>query len=214
MAEKNKTNYVKGNAIFLYDALHQETCADFVGDIAELIMSKPYRQPQTQNIANLETPYDISGHGVIDVFIDSPGGDVSQKNTILTFLNIARSKGIIIRTTVTGTAASCASLIAIQGTPGFRVMYQEAYNMIHYGRSVTAATAEGEAEKSFKTIKERHKYIVDTYKKFTDLTDKEIAACMKSEANYFSAKKCLEKNMCDWVLTDVGTYIKRENKQR
>ena len=213
---KDQTNYVKGNSVFLYDSLNQETCADLIGELTELVMSKVKKHQQLLdiNVKTMETPYDISGSNVIDIFINSPGGDVSYKNSIMALLNIARAKGAIIRTTVTGYAASSASQIAIQGTHGFRIMYQETYNLIHYGRSCDTATADGEAERIYKQEKRRRQNMFNTYKKFTSLTDKEIAECMKAEKHYFSAKECLNKNMCDWILTDTGIYLSRKDKQR
>jgi len=215
MSDKNiNANYVKQNSIFLYDTINQETCAELIGNLAEMVYN--IKSHPTKNDTKTNTsPYDINKSApTIDVFINSGGGQCSYMDSIMTFLNIARSKGAIIRTTVTGRAASAASQIAIQGTPGFRIMYQTAFHLVHYGNSSFNVSANGEAERAMKNEKQLRQNQVNTYKKFTKLTDKEIAECMKTEHHVFSAQQCLEKNMCDWILTDTGLYISRESNQR
>lgn len=209
----DKTNYVRGNAIFLYDSLQRENTAEMIGDLAHMVNKMPFASNYDYNTP-IESPYYLNTNTpVIDVFINSPGGKIYIMNTIMTFLNIARNKGAIIRTTVTGFAASCASMIAIQGTAGFRIMYDKAYNGIHYGNSDISVRANGEIDLAANNEKKCRQIQKDIYKKFTNMTDTEINACMKVEHHVYSAKECLEKNICDWVLTDAGRFIQR-NKQR
>jgi hypothetical protein len=106
----------------------------------------------------LKSPYDIdtSKHNVIDVFINSNGGDVTILNSISTLLGIAKSKGAIIRTTVCGKAYSCGSALAITGTPGFRIMYANAYHLVHFGTQTRTAKQESEIESVTNSMKEHH----------------------------------------------------------
>ena len=213
MADKKnpEANYVIGNAIFLYDTINLETCAGLIGDIASMV-EKIKPQSNKTSSPTITSPYDIqkqSSTPVIDIFINSPGGTCSIMDSIMAFVNIARSKGATIRTTVTGRAASCASQIAIQGTPGFRIMYQPAFHLVHYGNSSMNVSAEGEAERACKNEKQLRQHQIDTYKQFTSLTKKEINDCMKTEHHVFTAQQCLEKNMCDWILTNTGMFISR-----
>lgn len=215
MADKktNETNYVIENAVFLYDTINLDNCAKLMGDIASMVAKIRPNTNKTNSATNI-SPYDIHKPSqAIDVFINSPGGTCSLMDSIMTFLNIARSKGAIIRTTVTGRAASCASQIAIQGTPGFRIMYQTAFHLVHYGNSSMNVSAEGEVERACKNEKQLRQHQINTYKKFTNLTAKEINECMKTEHHVFSAEECLKKNMCDWILTDTGIFISRENQR-
>ena len=74
-------------------------------------------------------------------------------------------------------------------------------------------SANGEAERAYKNEKQLRQHQINTYKKFTNLTAKEIDECMKTEHHVFSAEECLKKNMCDWILTDTGIFISRENQR-
>ncbi|MBR6752278.1 MAG: ATP-dependent Clp protease proteolytic subunit [Alphaproteobacteria bacterium] len=210
---KTKANFVRDNAVFLYDYLNRETSAEMIGDLARMVNNIPTTQKNIDD-TTIQSPYDInSKNPVIDVFINSYGGSIYFMNSIMTFLNIARSKGAIIRTTVTGFAASSASMIAIQGTKGFRIMYDESYHIVHYGNSNVEVSAIGEVDlvaKNEKTVRNRQK---ERYKRFTNMTEKEINACMRTEHHQYDAKECLNKNMCDWILTDTGTFISRNNQR-
>ena len=210
---KTKANYVRGNAVFLYDSLYRDSTAEMIGDLARMVNEI---RPVTEfdNKSTIKSPYYIGNDTpVIDVFINSPGGGIHTMNSIMTFLNIARSKGAIIRTTITGHTASCASMIAIQGTAGFRIMYNASYNIIHYGNSDISVSANGEIDLAAKNEKRYRQSQKEIYKKFTDMTGKEIDECMKTEHHVYSAQECLEKNMCDWVLTDTSIFISRNNQR-
>ena len=212
MAKDNiNANYVRKNAIFLYDTINTDTCAELIGDLAEMV-NNIKNQPNKSETTTLKSPYDINkptATTVVDVFINSPGGNCATMDSIMSFLNIARSKGAIIRTTVTGRAASCASMIAIQGTHGFRIMYQTSYNLVHYGNTSLSVSASGEVERAAKNENQLRKNQINTYLQFTDMTEKEVKKCMETEHHVFSAQQCLEKNMCDWILTNEGKFITR-----
>lgn len=211
---KTKANFVRDNAVFLYDYLNRETSAEMIGDLARMVNNIPTTQKHIDD-TTIQSPYDInSKNPVIDVFINSHGGGIHTMNSIMTFLNIARSKGAIIRTTITGIAASCASMIAIQGTKGFRIMYDESYHVVHYGNSTIDVSAAGEVDLAAKNEKRYRNHHKEIYKRFTNMTEKEINACMRTEHHVYDAKECLEKNMCDWILTDAGLFIPRNTKQR
>jgi len=210
---KTKANYVRDNTIFLYDYLNRETTAEMIGDLARMVNNVQPSQTKADE-AIIQSPYNISNQTpIIDVFINSPGGNIHMMNSIMTFLNIARSRGAIIRTTITGSAASCASMIAIQGTPEYRIMYNDAYHIVHYGNSSIEVSANGEIDLAAKNEKRYRQRQIDKYKNFTKLTTKEINECMKTEHHVFSAKECLDKNMCDWILTDNGLFVSRDNQR-
>ena len=59
------------------------------------------------------------------------GGSVSGGNAIIDAMRRAQKRGIIVRTIVTGMAASMAAVIASAGTKGFRMITPNAEMMIH-----------------------------------------------------------------------------------
>lgn len=64
----------------------------------------------------------------IDIYINSPGGSVTSGLAIIDTMNFIKSD---IRTTVTGIAASMASLILASGTKGKRYSLKNSEVMIH-----------------------------------------------------------------------------------
>ncbi len=208
-------NYIAGTKVFILDQINQNSTAELIGNLSNLVDDLPFGSIYTGGI-KIENPYQISqdAHPVIDVYINSVGGWLSQAKSIMALLNLARAKGSIIRTTVLGMAASSASLIAIQGTPNFRIMYEQSYNMIHYGHSNIEVDRAGEVQLAAKKELEERKIFNAPYLKYTNLTQKELNKLHKTEFGCISAQDCLNKNICDWVLTTDGLFISRNTKQR
>lgn len=67
----------------------------------------------------------------ITMYINSPGGSILDGDGILDTMDFVKSKGIIIKTTVIGKAASFGALILINGSPGHRSVLPRSRVMIH-----------------------------------------------------------------------------------
>lgn len=216
--ERKENCYISGNKIFILSEISDKTCGELIGNLSNLVDSLEYSTMQ-QNYVDIigETPYTFKYDKkpqVIDIYINSGGGNLYTTKSILMLLNLARNKGAIIRTTVMGIAASCASIIAIQGTKGFRVMYEQSYNLVHYGNSSYQITKPSEAEKAAKYENEMRKNFYSPYLRYTELTQQELKKLQQTEYNFLSAQECLNKKLCDWVLTTDGIFIKSEQKTR
>ena len=78
---------------------------------------------------------DDEGHPVnpqpIKLFINSPGGSITAMNAILDAMDEVKESGIPIATYCKGLAASAASLILSNGTPGMRFVTPRSKVMIH-----------------------------------------------------------------------------------
>lgn len=175
-----------------------------------------WRPEYTLQMDEIKNPYMLPAKApqIIDVYIDSQGGTLTVAKSIMSLLNIARAKGAIIRTTIIGHAASCASVIAVQGTQGFRIMYEQSYNLVHYGHSVYSVNKPVEIDKAAKYEKEMRANFFAPYLKYTNMTKAELLKLQRTEFSHISAKECLQKNMCDWILTSDGMFINRNSKQR
>lgn len=206
-----QSNYIAGNKVFILDGINDKTTAELIGNLSVLVDSLDWNPIFDSATAQVINPYSFSAenHPIIDVYINSGGGNLSQTKSIMTLLNLARAKGAIIRTTNMGIAASCASLIAVQGTPKFRIMYEQAYNMIHYGKSTFSVDKVDEIERARKLENEKRANFNAPYLKYTNLTDKELKQFQKTEYGHMNAQKCLQKNICDWILTTDGKFITR-----
>jgi len=94
------------------------------------------------NLSNLvisELLYlDSLNNNDIDIYINSPGGSVTSGLAIIDTMNFIKSD---VRTTVTGIAASMASLILASGTKGKRNSLKNSEVMIHQPLGTTSGQA-------------------------------------------------------------------------
>ena len=81
---------------------------------------------------------DSLNHNDIDIYINSPGGSVTSGLAIIDTMNFIKSE---IRTTVTGIAASMASIILANGTKGKRYSLKNSEVMIHQPLGNTSGQA-------------------------------------------------------------------------
>ena len=201
---QNQNNYVIGNSVFILDEFRSSTTNEMIGDLSDLVMKLEPRD-EYKGIVTLKSPYDIdtSTYNVIDVFINSNGGDITILNSISTLLGIAKSKGAIIRTTVCGKAYSCGSALAITGTPGFRIMYANAYHLVHFGSQTRTAKQESEIESVVTNMKEHHANWNNLYLNNTNISQKELKKLM-SKDSYIPANNALKLSFCDWIINEKG----------
>lgn len=203
MAQK-EDNYVSGTSVFILDDFRSTTSNEMIGALSDLVMKLEPRDEYKYNIT-LKSPYNIdtSKYNVIDVFINSNGGDITILNSILTLLGIAKSKGAIIRTTVCGKAYSCGSVLAITGTPGFRIMYANAYHLVHFGSQTRTARQESEIESVTNNMKENHANWNNLYLNNTKISQKELKKLM-SKDSFVTANEALKHSFCDWIINEQG----------
>ena len=195
----------------IFDELKMETCGEMVARLNQIIGQLPSK-PIFNTSAKIESPYDISPDTfVFDVAIDSSGGHFIAYKAIASMFALAKSKGAIIRTSNIGQAASCASMLAIQGTPGYRIMSEFAYNMIHYGDSSARGNREFELETATRNKVKDRAQMFSVYERYTKLTEKEMDKfkTVESSGTLF-ANQCLIKHLCDWILTNNGELIGRK----
>lgn len=197
-------NYVSGNNVFILDNFRSITTNEMIGDLSDLVMKLEPRDEYKGNVT-LKSPYDIdtSKYNVINVFINSNGGDIDILNSIITLLGIAKSKGAIIRTTVCSKAYSCGSVLAIIGTPGFRIMYANAYHLVHFGTQTRTAKQESEIESVTNSMKEHHTNWNNLYLNNTNISQKELKKLM-SKDSFVTADKALKYSFCDWIINEKG----------
>ena len=206
---QNQNNYVIGNSVFILDEFRSSTTNEMIGDLSDLVIKlEPRNEYKCQT--RLKSPYDIdtSKYNVIDVFINSNGGDITILNSISTLLGIAKSKGAIIRTTVCGKAYSCGSALAITGTPGFRIMYANAYHLVHFGSQTRTARQESEIESVTNNMKENHANWNNLYLNNTKISQKELKKLM-SKDSYIPANVALKHSFCDWIINEKGLISTR-----
>ena len=205
-------NFASENKIFIMDTFASETTNEMIGNLADIVMSiEP--QPIYQVNGKINSPYelDYATRPVIDVFINSGGGDGFILNSIISLLSIAKSRGAIIRTTVIGRAASCASMLAITGTPGYRIMYDQSYHLVHFGSHNLRATKSDEIDSSAQHIKHMTADKNGLYLKNTNIKPNELKKLQSNEKGYVYSKECLDKGLCDWIIDECGNLTGRQH---
>ena len=195
---------ISGTQFYILDNFDKKNMAELVGQLGNAI----YKLPVTQiydTTTKITSPYDSNiKNPIIDIFIDSPGGETNLLHDISTLLNIAKHRGAIIRTTVLSRAASCGSLLAIQGTPGFRIMSHAGRHLIHFGTASTTVHSQEDLDKIKDILQYRKDITHAIYLTHTDITQKQLSEFMKNESSYLGAEECLKFNMCDWIIGEHG----------
>ena len=204
-------NFASENKIFILDNLSDESSNELIGNLADMVMSIE-QQPIYKTSAKINSPYelDYNNRPVIDVFINSCGGAGSILDSIVTLLAIAKSRGAIVRTTVMGNASSSASMLAILGTPGYRIMYSHSYHFVHFGTHSPRITKESEIEASAKHVKTATTNKNNLYLQHTNLTPQELKKLQSNEKGYVYSKECLDKGFCDWIIDEFGNLTGRQ----
>ena len=195
----------------IFEELNMKSCAELISHLNLVISQLPLKKPIDTSSIQLTTPYDVSPDTfVFDVAICCSGGEFPAYKSLSSMFAQAKARGAIVRTVVTGNASSSASMLAIQGTPGYRIMFEQAYNLVHYGTSAASGRANDELlADAKKRIKERE-IVFDVYKKFTKLTAKEIRKFTdKDKIGKLFAPFCLSRGLCDWILTQDGYFVGR-----
>lgn len=201
----HSASYIAGSQVYILGDFSTKEMSELVGNLGNYIFSLP-QFPVYSLSGKLTSPYNTKNikNPIIDIFIDSAGGLENALQCLSTLLNIAKSRGAIIRTTVLARAFSCGSLLAIQGTPGFRIMAHDARHMVHFGTSSMIACNPDDIAIRAQQIANQKKIINEKYKTYTKIPENKLEKFIRCESGYLSAPECLEMNMCDWILNEHG----------
>ena len=135
----------------------------------------------------------ISTGGDIEVWLNSPGGDVFAASQIYTMLK--EYKGMVT-VKIDGLAASAASVIAMAGDE--IVMSPVAMMMIHNPATVIFGEA-SDLQDGIKMLSEVKEGIINAYEQRTGLPRSKISNMMDAET-WFSAQKAVELGFADKIL--------------
>lgn len=131
----------------------------------------------------------------IDIYINSPGGSVSAGLAIIDTMNFIKSD---IRTTVTGIAASMASLILASGTKGKRFSLKNSEVMIHQPLGQTSGQAT-DIEIQAKRIILKKKLLNTMLSNLTNQPIKKIEKDTERD-KYLNSKESLKYGIIDQII--------------
>ena len=151
---------------------------------------------------------DLARCGDVDVFINSPGGDVFAGMSMYTALKMHPHK---VTVKITGIAASIASVIAMAGDE--ILISPVGYMMIHDPWTVVVGNAR-DMEHEAQVLREIGEGILEAYRR-TGLSDRELSDLLEAET-YLNAKSAVDKHFADGILLfdrDLTEAVK-ENQAR
>lgn len=232
---KDLENTMVGNNVYILTVITNETTNGLLIQLTQWVDKLPLKnnlivpqKPDEKDITDdtvyiigkdnsykSYTPYEAVPNNipVLNVWINSGGGKISVMQSILTLFNMASAKGTIIKTYNIASASSSASMIAISGTPGYRYMAENAYNYIHFGRYSADTAHTDEIDILTNNLKIFDKTTRLMYLNNTKLTNKELTRYYNTEgAGRLYADQCLQKGLCDWVITNDGRFVNNVNE--
>lgn len=232
---KDLENTMVGNNVYILTVITNETTNGLLIQLTQWVDKLPLKnnlivpqKPDEKDITDdtvyiigkdnsykSYTPYEAVPNNipVLNVWINSGGGKISVMQSILTLFNMASAKGTIIKTYNIASASSSASMIAISGTPGYRYMAENAYNYIHFGRYSADTAHTDEIDILTNNLKIFDKTTRLMYLNNTKLTNKELTRYYNTEgAGRLYADQCLQKGLCDWVMTNDGRFVNNVNE--
>lgn len=209
--KKTLENMMHENTLFICTSIDEDTTNKMTAKLIEWVNKLKATNPEilAKNTATIISPYEIwpEDQPVLEVYLQTPGGSISVAQSILSLLKMARAKGAIIKTINLSNASSCGSLLAVSGTRGYRYMAEDAYNLIHYGSRGGSTERDGESKYLQQRMDRFTNMLKNIYLENTKLTLKEINKYFTCEGSgRLYAKTCLEKLVCDWVITNDGQY--------
>lgn len=228
--ETELKNAMVDNNIYILTTISPETTNELIAQLSHWVDVLPFpnyvekNQPTTGNDISedeiriisgkyskkMYSPYEMvpTSCPTINVYINSNGGKTLVMQSILTLFNMASAKGTIIKTYNLASASSSASMIVISGTPGYRYMAENAYNYIHFGRYSADTAHTDEIDILTNDLKTFDKTTRLMYLNNTKLTNKELTRYYNTEgAGRLYADQCLQKGLCDWVITNDGRFV-------
>lgn len=177
-------NYMYNNKVFLLDDITSTNCAFLIGDLTQFIGDPENNQKK------------------LNVFINSPGGDVNTMIAIIGLLNLARLNDIYVTTYVLGLAGSAASLIAVQGD--IRIMSNISRHFVHFGSIFDTTSKPSEIEKTYQQNKDYAEQMQELYIKACKgkLSKAKLLELQSDERGYLNAEQCVKYGLCDMIIED------------
>ena len=195
MANEIIKNIMVENNLYITSDITPETTNDAIIKLSQWVNALP-EKPTNEN-----TP-------ILNIYIDSWGGKFNILHPILTLMNMATARGTIIKTYNLYNASSCASVLAISGTKGYRYMAENGYNLVHFGSRSMNCRQESEITNRTKFINHETFRFKEPYLLRTKISQTELDKYFEHEfSGFLTAEQCLRKGLCDWIITNDGRFV-------
>lgn len=182
LTNQTSKNYMYNDKVFILDEITSDNCAYLIGDLSTFVFDEQNRGKS------------------LTFFINSPGGETYVMMSIIGLINIAKLYDIEVTTFVLGTAASAASMIAVQGDRRF--MSNISQHLVHFGSIFNVTSLQSEIEKIYEQNKEYADNLDNLYLTACKgkLTKSVLDKLKKDERGYLNAEDCVKYGFCDVII--------------
>lgn len=141
--------------------------------------------------------------GLIELYINSNGGSVNVMVQLVELVELAKRRGVKVRTIVLSHAYSCGSMLAITGTKGERYISRYAEHLAHYGqfdgyRKETPLQVERHADR----FRRHTDMLLDHYDRYAAIPD--LAEHLKDDGFWIPAEQAIVWGLADKYTDELG----------
>lgn len=180
--KEETSNYFSGDNFYI---LH-----NFNDDLRDGIVI-----PMTNAIARLAK----QTKPIMTIWINSHGGNAELCMHIVALMELAKSKGIIVRTVVTDVAYSAGSIAAVAGTPGERYIARSAEHLAHYGTQYGwSETTPLQIDRNTDKKRRHFQKLLKHYEKYCKIP--KLADALKDDSFFITAPQAIRWKMADKYL--------------
>lgn len=141
-------------------------------------------------------------NAVIDVYINSTGGDYSLCRHLVSLFELAKKKEIKVRTIVPSLACSAGSMLAVAGTKGERFIDRSAEHLIHYGQfDGSRKTTPLQIERNAQRYRRHNKAMIKHYQKYCEIPDLEDH--LRDDDFWIPAQRCIKWGIADKYMEEL-----------
>lgn len=185
MNHNQKTSFHDGNRFYILGS--------FTDELNETIVVPLRREIDTRS-----RTFDAE----IEIYINSNGGRADICLHLVALVELAKSRGITVKTIVPYNAYSAGSMLAITGSKGYRYIAQTAEHLIHYGTfDGYTKTTPIQIERTADFYKRWNKTLIGHYKKYSNVP--KIEEHIKDDNFWIPAKDCIKWSLADKYMDEL-----------
>lgn len=155
--------------------------------------------PLTKKIEELSRQRDPQP---IEIWINSNGGNGWLCMHLCHLVELAKTKGIIVKTIVTQVALSSGSILAVTGTKGHRYISKTAEHLIHYGQfDGYRKTTPLQIERDSDHFRRWTKTLLKHYQTYAEVPD--LEEHMKDDNFWIEASKAIKWGLADKYMEEL-----------
>lgn len=159
-----------------------------------------YLEYQLNKLKKIDKDLDVKKPEPIEILINSPGGSVLDCLGLINLIYSMKEEGYVIKTHIRGYAASCASVIAVCGSKGYRTMGRFSRHLVHQ----VSGGVVGELQlmqNELEFTEELWKDLKKIYMENSNFKNEDLEEIKKYKLDlWLNSQKCLELGLADKIV--------------